>query len=231
MAVLGGLLIVGALLSGVAQRSALSLAAVFVLVGFLLGPGAIGVLELHADSGFVTDLASIGADPRTVPRRPRRRQRAPAAPLAGTAAQDHRRDAAHGRRRGVAGTLARRLELGRVVPARRPALPHRSRAVLGRGDRPSRAAADPPLAEPGVRAQRRAGAAGGARLPGGARSRPAATSSGGTSCCRTSASGSSTGCSAVSSDRCSCRATIAKGRSPATSARSTGSVSPSRPTA
>jgi NhaP-type Na+/H+ or K+/H+ antiporter len=58
VAVLGGLLIVGALLSGVAQRSALSLAAVFVLVGFLLGPGAIGVLELHADSGFVTDLAS-----------------------------------------------------------------------------------------------------------------------------------------------------------------------------
>ena len=59
VAVLGGLLILGALLSGIAGRSALSLAAVFVLVGFLLGPGATGVLELNADSGFVTDLASI----------------------------------------------------------------------------------------------------------------------------------------------------------------------------
>ena len=38
-AVFGGLLIVGALLSGLARRSMLSLAAVFVLAGFLLGPG------------------------------------------------------------------------------------------------------------------------------------------------------------------------------------------------
>ncbi len=58
-AVFGGLLIVGALLSGLARRSILSLAAVFVLAGFLLGPGAFGVLHFHAESGFVTDLATV----------------------------------------------------------------------------------------------------------------------------------------------------------------------------
>lgn len=58
-AVFGGLLIVGALLSGLARRSVLSLAAVFVLAGFLLGPGALGVLHFHAESGFVTDLATV----------------------------------------------------------------------------------------------------------------------------------------------------------------------------
>jgi NhaP-type Na+/H+ or K+/H+ antiporter len=58
-AAFGGLLIVGALLSGLARRSVLSLAAVFVLAGFLLGQGATGVLDLHARSGFVTDLATV----------------------------------------------------------------------------------------------------------------------------------------------------------------------------
>ncbi len=58
-AVLGGLLIVGALLSGIARRSILSLAAVFVLAGFVLGEGALGVLQFKASSGFVTDLASV----------------------------------------------------------------------------------------------------------------------------------------------------------------------------
>ena len=38
-AVLGGLLILGALLSGLASRTFLSLAALFVLAGFLLGDG------------------------------------------------------------------------------------------------------------------------------------------------------------------------------------------------
>src|SRR5437660_503713 len=57
VAVLGGLLIVGALISGVAQRSFLSLTAVFVLAGFLLGKGATGVLNFDARSGFVNDLA------------------------------------------------------------------------------------------------------------------------------------------------------------------------------
>ncbi|MGO9490592.1 MAG: cation:proton antiporter [Solirubrobacteraceae bacterium] len=58
-AVLGGLLILGALLSGIAHRSTLSLAAVFVLAGFVLGQGGIGVLDLKASSGFVADLASV----------------------------------------------------------------------------------------------------------------------------------------------------------------------------
>jgi NhaP-type Na+/H+ or K+/H+ antiporter len=58
-AVLGGLLVLGSLLSGLARRSMLSLAALFVLVGFLLGNGAIGVLHFKASSGFVTDLATV----------------------------------------------------------------------------------------------------------------------------------------------------------------------------
>ncbi len=58
-AVLGGLLMLGSLVSGLARRSMLSLAAVFVLAGFLLGDGATGVLELKPSSGFVSDLASV----------------------------------------------------------------------------------------------------------------------------------------------------------------------------
>jgi sodium/hydrogen antiporter len=58
-AVLGGLLMLGALLSGLARRSMLSLTAVFVLAGFLLGHGATGVLKFKASSGLVTDLATI----------------------------------------------------------------------------------------------------------------------------------------------------------------------------
>jgi sodium/hydrogen antiporter len=58
-AVLGGLLVVGSLLSGLARRSMLSLAALFVLAGFLLGDGATGVLHFKASSGFVSDLAAV----------------------------------------------------------------------------------------------------------------------------------------------------------------------------
>lgn len=58
-AVLGGTLIVGALLSGLARRSVLSLTALFVLLGFALGAGGLRVLRFHADSGLVGDLASI----------------------------------------------------------------------------------------------------------------------------------------------------------------------------
>lgn len=57
-AVLGGLLVLGALLSGLAQRSMLSLTAVFVIAGFVLGKGATGVLSFRADSGLVNDLAT-----------------------------------------------------------------------------------------------------------------------------------------------------------------------------
>jgi NhaP-type Na+/H+ or K+/H+ antiporter len=58
-AVLGGLLVLGALLSGLARRSVLSLAAVFVLAGFILGEGATGVLHFNAGSGLVRDLANV----------------------------------------------------------------------------------------------------------------------------------------------------------------------------
>jgi sodium/hydrogen antiporter len=57
--VLGGLLIVGAVFSGVMGRTALSPAAVFVVAGFVLGPGAIGVVSFHAESGFVAQLATV----------------------------------------------------------------------------------------------------------------------------------------------------------------------------
>ena len=58
-AVLGGLLMVGSLLSGLANRSVLSLTAVFVLAGFLLGHGATDVLDFKASSGLVRDLATV----------------------------------------------------------------------------------------------------------------------------------------------------------------------------
>jgi sodium/hydrogen antiporter len=55
--VLGVLLMVGALASGLAHRSLLSLAALFVLAGFALGNGGAGWLDFHARSRFVEDLA------------------------------------------------------------------------------------------------------------------------------------------------------------------------------
>ncbi len=58
-AVLGALLMIGSLLSGVAHRSLLSLTAVFVLAGFLLGHGATDVLDFKASSGLVRDLATV----------------------------------------------------------------------------------------------------------------------------------------------------------------------------
>jgi NhaP-type Na+/H+ or K+/H+ antiporter len=57
--IFGGLLVVGALASGIAHRSFLSLTAVFVLAGFLLGDGGFGVLEIDPGSGFVHDLALV----------------------------------------------------------------------------------------------------------------------------------------------------------------------------
>jgi NhaP-type Na+/H+ or K+/H+ antiporter len=58
-AFLGVLLIVGALASGVAQRSFLSLAALFVLAGFVVGDGGFEWVSFHARSGFVKDLAFV----------------------------------------------------------------------------------------------------------------------------------------------------------------------------
>jgi sodium/hydrogen antiporter len=56
-AVLGALLIVGALASGLAQRSFLSLTALFVLAGFVVGDGGFQWISFKAQSGFVQDLA------------------------------------------------------------------------------------------------------------------------------------------------------------------------------
>jgi NhaP-type Na+/H+ or K+/H+ antiporter len=57
--VLGGLLVLGALASGLARRSFLSLTAVFVLVGFAIGAGGTGWLKFNARSPFVAELATV----------------------------------------------------------------------------------------------------------------------------------------------------------------------------
>ncbi|MEA2332425.1 MAG: sodium/hydrogen antiporter [Thermoleophilaceae bacterium] len=58
-AVFGGLLMVGALLAGLARRSVLSLAAVFVVAGFVLGEGGFEVLDVDPTSDFVQGLAVV----------------------------------------------------------------------------------------------------------------------------------------------------------------------------
>jgi len=57
--VLGLLLVAGALISGVARRSFLSLTAVFVVAGFILGEGGFEVLEFDPRSGLVEILAVV----------------------------------------------------------------------------------------------------------------------------------------------------------------------------
>src|SRR3954452_17754584 len=57
--IFGALLILGALASGLARRSFLSLTALFVLAGFALGQGGAGVLHFDTDSAFVRDLAVV----------------------------------------------------------------------------------------------------------------------------------------------------------------------------
>jgi sodium/hydrogen antiporter len=59
LGVLGGLLVVGALLSGLARRSFLSLTALFVLVGFALGGDGLDVLHFDPRSQFVEQLAVV----------------------------------------------------------------------------------------------------------------------------------------------------------------------------
>jgi sodium/hydrogen antiporter len=53
------LLVLGALLSGVAHRSFLSLTAMFVIAGFVLGDGALEVIHFDARGGFAADLAVV----------------------------------------------------------------------------------------------------------------------------------------------------------------------------
>jgi len=57
--VFGALVMAGALLAGLAHRSFLSLTAVFVLAGFVLGQGGLEVLDLDPRSGFVSGLAIV----------------------------------------------------------------------------------------------------------------------------------------------------------------------------
>jgi sodium/hydrogen antiporter len=57
--IFGGLLVVGALASGLAHRSFLSLTAVFVVAGFVLGKGGFGVLDVAPRGEFMHDLAVV----------------------------------------------------------------------------------------------------------------------------------------------------------------------------
>jgi sodium/hydrogen antiporter len=57
--VLAGLLVLGALLAGIAHRSFLSLTAVFVIAGFIFGPAGFGILQVDPRSGFVGTLAAV----------------------------------------------------------------------------------------------------------------------------------------------------------------------------
>jgi len=57
--VLGLLLVGGALVTGLARRSFLSLTAHFVLAGFALGEGGSGVLDFDPTGGFVAALATV----------------------------------------------------------------------------------------------------------------------------------------------------------------------------
>jgi NhaP-type Na+/H+ or K+/H+ antiporter len=59
LAALGGMLVFGALISGIARRSFLSLTAVFVLAGFALGEGGLEVLQFDPRGGFVQAVAVI----------------------------------------------------------------------------------------------------------------------------------------------------------------------------
>jgi sodium/hydrogen antiporter len=56
---LGALLVIGSLVSGLARRTFVSLTAVFVLAGFVLGDGATKVLHFDARGGFVSELATV----------------------------------------------------------------------------------------------------------------------------------------------------------------------------
>jgi sodium/hydrogen antiporter len=59
LTVLGALLVAGALLSGLAHRSFVSLMALYVLAGVALGTGGLGVLEFDPTGGFVGTLAIV----------------------------------------------------------------------------------------------------------------------------------------------------------------------------
>ncbi len=55
----GALLVLGALVSGIARRSFLAVAPIFVLAGFAMGEGGVGWLEFSATGQFTTILATV----------------------------------------------------------------------------------------------------------------------------------------------------------------------------
>ena len=57
--VLGAMLVAGALVAGLARRTFLSLTALFVFGGFVLGHGVLDVLRFDSRSGFVASLALV----------------------------------------------------------------------------------------------------------------------------------------------------------------------------
>ncbi len=57
--IFGALLVAGALISGIASKTVVSLTAMFVLVGFALGRGALDVIHFNARSSFVGELAIV----------------------------------------------------------------------------------------------------------------------------------------------------------------------------
>ena len=59
LAVFGVMLVLGALISGLARRSFLSLTAAFVVAGFALGEGGADFIEFDPTSGFVQGLAVV----------------------------------------------------------------------------------------------------------------------------------------------------------------------------
>jgi sodium/hydrogen antiporter len=59
LAVFGVMLVVGALISGLAGRTFLSLTAVFVVVGFVVGEGGAELIEFDPTSGFVQGLTVV----------------------------------------------------------------------------------------------------------------------------------------------------------------------------
>ena len=69
LAVFGVLLMAGALVSGIARRTFLSLTAAFVVAGFALGEGGLEVVELDPSSEFVQGLTVVVLGSRRAVRR------------------------------------------------------------------------------------------------------------------------------------------------------------------
>ena len=172
--VLGVLLVLGALVSGLARRSFLSLTALFVLAGFVLGDGrarsaalprALGLRRRPGDRALIVILFRDGLEVEG-----EMLQRAWHLPLrklvlampltAGIVAV-----AAHVL---IELTWTECFLLGALLSPTDPVL------FLERRHQPARAAPRAPLAQPRVGAERRAGAAGGARLRWRRSARPAA---------------------------------------------------------